>query len=138
MNYQSSNTDLPNLAVAYRLTLIVLVIVFILMSVFTGCQRTTPPQDTPSSTSPSADHGRVIYQTQCIACHNSNPHKPGSIGPDIFGSSKELLQARILKGDYPPGYQPKRSTHNMAALPHLKDEIDSLHAYLNSDPSLNP
>ncbi len=77
--------------------------------------------------------GRSVYQTQCIACHNSNPHKPGSLGPDVYGSSKELLEARILNGTYPPGYTPKRETHVMAPLPHLKNEIDAIHAYLNSN-----
>jgi mono/diheme cytochrome c family protein len=79
-----------------------------------------------------AKRGRAIYQSNCTACHNSNPHKVGSLGPDVYGSSKELLEARILKGAYPPGYTPKRETHVMAALPHLKGEIDALFAYLNS------
>jgi mono/diheme cytochrome c family protein len=77
------------------------------------------------------ERGRTIYQTQCTACHNSDPHKSGAIGPDVFGSSRELLEARVLRAEYPTGYKPKRETHQMAALPHLKGEIDSLTAYLN-------
>ncbi len=80
--------------------------------------------------------GRVVYQTQCTACHNANPHKPGALGPDVYGSSKELLEARILRGAYPPGYTPKRETHVMAALPHLKNEIVAIHAYLNAPDEL--
>jgi len=77
------------------------------------------------------ERGRTVYQTQCTACHNSEPHKPGSIGPDVFGSSRELLEARILRAEYPAGYKPKRETHQMAAFPHLRIEIDSLATYLN-------
>jgi hypothetical protein len=40
-----------------------------------------------------------------------------------------------MKGEYPPGYQPKRTTKTMVALPHLKGEIEAIHAYVNS---LNP
>ncbi len=76
--------------------------------------------------------GKIIYQTQCTACHHSDPKKPGVLGPDVFGSSSELLKARILYGTYPPGYKPKRSTHTMSALAHLKDEIESLTLFLNS------
>lgn len=92
-----------------------------------GCRtetHTLPPA--------SAERGRIIYQTQCIACHNSNPKKPGSLGPDVFGSSKDLLEARILKGEYPTGYAPKRNSHVMAALPHLKGELESLYLFLNA------
>jgi mono/diheme cytochrome c family protein len=114
--------------------------------VFSACEKrsseslTTPttassaPSAAVKTSGPTAERGKTIYQTQCTACHNSDPRKPGALGPEVFGSSKELLEARILKADYPPGYQPKRNTHTMAPLPHLKKEIDSIHAYLNSNP----
>lgn len=81
--------------------------------------------------SAEAQRGRTIYQTQCITCHNTDPHKPGSIGPDLFGSPRELIEARVLRAEYPPGYTPKRQTHAMAPLPHLKNEIDALTRFLN-------
>jgi mono/diheme cytochrome c family protein len=77
--------------------------------------------------------GRTVYQTSCTACHHSNPKKSGTLGPDVYGSSLELLSARILKAEYPPGYTPKRSTQSMAALPHLAKDLPGLHAYLNSE-----
>ncbi len=98
-----------------------------------GGGASAEPQSAEAIQAALVKRGRSVYQTQCIACHNSNPHKPGSLGPDVYGSSKELLEARILNGTYPPGYTPKRETHVMAPLPHLKNEIDAIHAYLNSN-----
>ena len=34
-----------------------------------------------------------------------------------------------MRAEYPPGYQPKRDSNLMIAMPHLKGEIDALHAY---------
>ncbi len=114
-----------------------LVFAFLGISTLSACtknQTETSGNPPTAATLSSADRGRTIYQTQCTACHNRDPKKPGSIGPEVFGSSRELLEARIMKAEYPPQYQPKRNTHSMAALPHLKNEIDSLHSYLNSNP----
>ncbi|MEQ1878423.1 MAG: cytochrome c, partial [Bdellovibrionia bacterium] len=72
------------------------------------------------------------YMSACIACHNSDPKVDGILGPAIHGSSKELLEARILRAEYPTGYTPKRNSKTMVALPHLKGDIDALVAYLNS------
>lgn len=79
------------------------------------------------------DQGRNLYATHCTACHGANPKIDGTLGPAIFGSSLELLNSRILKGDYPSGYEPKRKTKQMVALPFLKDQIPALHAYLNKE-----
>ena len=94
----------------------------------------TKKPDTPKSPEQElADHGRVIYQSSCIACHNSDPRKPGAVGPEVFGSSQELLEARIMSAKYPDGYKPKRDTHQMQPLPQLKNEIPALFQYLNSN-----
>ena len=53
--------------------------------------------------------GKAIYNLNCISCHNLDPKKQGSIGPQIYGSSKELLSKKILFGKYPKNYKPKRS-----------------------------
>ena len=66
----------------------------------------------------------------CIACHNPNPEISGPLGPPVKGSSRELLEARVVSASYPPGYQPKRATQQMVALPHLASHIDDLAAYL--------
>lgn len=75
--------------------------------------------------------GRSVYVTSCIACHNPDPARDGNVGPALKGSSLELLQARVLEIRYPPGYRPKRPTKLMPPLPHLKNDIPALHAFLN-------
>jgi len=77
-----------------------------------------------------AERGAVIYRSNCSACHNENPNLPGSLGPAIAGSPKELIEARVLHGAYPVGYDPKRRTHIMRPLPWLGPHIDDLTAYL--------
>jgi mono/diheme cytochrome c family protein len=79
---------------------------------------------------PLAERGRSVYVQQCIACHNVDPAQNGALGPAIQGSSRELLEARVLHAAYPPGYTPKRTTTTMVALPQLADDIDALAAYL--------
>ena len=80
--------------------------------------------------SPSAERGRQVYLAQCTACHNMDPRQAGSVGPPVKGSSRELLEAKILRGDYPPGYTPKRPTKVMAPLPAVAPDIAALADYL--------
>jgi len=84
----------------------------------------------PARLSEAGERGQALYTSLCIACHNPDPARDGSLGPAIAGSSRELLEARVVRGDYPPGYQPKRSSRAMPAFPHLAPQIDDLHAYL--------
>ncbi len=79
-----------------------------------------------------ARRGRAVYAANCTACHAHDPCRDGNLGPAIAGSSRELLEARVLHGSYPPGYTPKRDTRAMIPLPHLEGEIDALAAYLGS------
>jgi len=88
----------------------------------------TTPQRAPSD--PLAERGRSVYVQQCIACHNLDPSQPGSLGPAVKGSSRELVEARVLHAAYPPGYTPKRTTTTMVAFPQLSGDIDALAAYL--------
>jgi mono/diheme cytochrome c family protein len=88
--------------------------------------------DDSSKSGKNADaaRGRAVYLANCVACHNNDPSRDGPIGPAIKGSSKELLEARVLTTSYPPGYKPKRPTKVMPQFPFLKDEIPHLTAYL--------
>ncbi len=76
--------------------------------------------------------GKSIYALNCIACHAVNPAKDGPMGPAVSGSSAELLEARVMRGAYPDGYKPKRTTRQMSAISHLEKELPALHAYLNA------
>ena len=80
--------------------------------------------------SPEAGRGRAVYTGQCTACHNFDPSQPGAVGPEIKGSSRELLEAKVLRGSYPPGYKPKRPTSVMPPQPQLSGDIPGLAAYL--------
>jgi mono/diheme cytochrome c family protein len=84
----------------------------------------------PSKPQTPAEKGRIVYMTNCVVCHNPDPNQPGSQGPPIAGSSRELIADRVLYLKYPPGYTPKRSTHAMRALPQLANQIDNLTALL--------
>ena len=67
----------------------------------------------------------------CALCHNTNPNLPGSLGPPIAGSPRELVEARVLHRSYPAGYKPRRTTHLMRPLPWLAPKIDDLTAFLD-------
>ena len=77
--------------------------------------------------------GKRVYAVNCIACHARDPSQEGGLGPSVAGSSRELLEARILRAEYPPGYTPKQDTRLMVPLAHLAPDIDALAAYL-ADP----
>ncbi len=76
--------------------------------------------------------GRSVYNANCIACHSMDPTKDGALGPAVSGSSPALLETRVLRGEYPEGYEPKRTTRVMIPLPHLEPRLPELAAYLNS------
>ncbi len=67
----------------------------------------------------------------CIACHAPDPSQEGALGPGVTGSSRELLAARVLRAEYPPGYTPRKTTQMMIPMRHLENEIDALFAFLN-------
>ncbi len=100
-----------------------------LLASVSGCKK----EKQEASSEPPATRGRRLYLQYCIACHNGNPKEDGLVGPSNAGSSLELLRSKVLKGEYPQGYTPKRQTHAMIPIPTLKeDEIQAIHAYLNS------
>jgi mono/diheme cytochrome c family protein len=80
--------------------------------------------------SPAAERGRQLYLAQCTACHAPDPAQTGPVGPPVKGSSRALLEAKLLRGAYPPGYAPKRPTSVMQAQPALGPEIASLVEFL--------
>jgi mono/diheme cytochrome c family protein len=86
----------------------------------------------PSTDESPVELGRRAYVANCIACHNADPAKEGTLGPAIAGSSKTLVEARVMRAEYPPGYTPKRDSSLMPAQPFLKNDVPDLAAYLES------
>lgn len=99
----------------------------------TSTPEAAPGTEAPAPTQESelAERGRRVYQANCIACHNPDPTQPGAIGPALAGSSEALLRAKVLHNEYPPGYEPQRTSQAMIALPHLENDIPALAAYLD-------
>jgi mono/diheme cytochrome c family protein len=91
-----------------------------------GCSGGGP--DEPET---AVTRGERTYKHVCLACHAANPSEDGSLGPAIAGSSRELIEARVVHGSYPEGYTPKRNSQAMPAMPHLAEAVDDLAAYLN-------
>ena len=98
--------------------------IFAVATTLAGCS------DQTATTDPKADRGRQVYLAQCIACHNPDPAIGGSLGPPVRGASRDLLEAKVLKGTYPSGYAPKRATNLMPPQPALVPEIPNLAAFL--------
>ena len=97
-----------------------------------ACSQGSDESSKGTPVSPAVAEGKQVYLANCIACHNQNPKLDGALGPALAGSSQELLEAKVLRNEYPPGYTPKRQSNAMVALPHLAPKIPALAAYLQS------
>ncbi len=84
----------------------------------------------PTAGAGDPGRGRQAYLAYCISCHADDPTRNGPLGPPIKGASRELLEARILRGAYPPGYTPKRDSAVMQPMPQVASQIPDLAAYL--------
>jgi len=89
-----------------------------------------PPEEVELSPEELAKQGRGAFMSNCIACHNQNPSQAGAVGPAIAGSSLELIEAKVMRNQYPEGYTPKRTSSAMVAMPFLEKKIPALHAFL--------
>jgi mono/diheme cytochrome c family protein len=89
-----------------------------------------PQTGKASSAAGDAEKGRQVYIGQCVACHNRDPGKDGPLGPAVKGSPPELVEARVVRGEYPPGYTPKRPSKVMPARPDLASSVPDLAVYL--------
>jgi len=78
----------------------------------------------------AAARGKAVYDNVCTACHNWDPSQPGALGPAVPGASQELLEAKVLRGEYPPGYTPKLPSAAMPKYEYLAGSIGDIAAYL--------
>ncbi len=92
-----------------------------------ACSEDRRPAETVDG---DPERGRVVYLAQCLVCHGSDPARDGPVGPAVKGASRELLEARVVRGTYPPGYAPKRPTAVMQPMPDVAPSIGDLAAYL--------
>jgi mono/diheme cytochrome c family protein len=76
--------------------------------------------------------GQQVYAINCTACHAPDPGEAGPVGPAVAGSPLALLEAKVLRNEYPPGYVPQRDTKAMIPLAHLEQELPALAAYLTA------
>ncbi len=87
--------------------------------------------DPPSgSTNPAAERGRQIYLAQCVSCHGPDPASAGPIGPPIKGTPPEVIESKVVRGTYPPGYKPKRPTAAMPPIAALAPDVPALVEFL--------
>jgi mono/diheme cytochrome c family protein len=84
----------------------------------------------PDAGDPLVTRGRQVYLGQCTQCHNLDPALDGPVGPAIKRASRELLEAKVLRGEYPAGYTPKRATKVMPPQPTLAPDLPAIAAYL--------
>jgi len=103
-----------------------------LLTSLSGCKDSKKEQAWTPEQKKLHSKGKGVYFSVCISCHNANPKLPGAVGPDVYGSSMELLTHRVLLGKYPEGYKPKRKGQQMPVFEDLKDDIPALHFYLNN------
>lgn len=97
-----------------------------------GCSGPEPD----ANLSEAARRGHSVFSFICVQCHDlKNPFADRPTGPAIARSSRELIEAKVLRGEYPPGYTPKRpGAITMPKQPQLKDRIDDLYAFLQEAP----
>jgi mono/diheme cytochrome c family protein len=82
----------------------------------------------------AATRGRTVYENVCTACHNRNPRENGALGPAIAGASLELLEAKVLRAEYPPGYAPRLPSTTMPKYEYLAESLGDVAAYLATIP----
>lgn len=95
----------------------------LLAAALLGACSESPPDD-------ASARGRNVYLALCTSCHGNDPAQPGPVGPPVKGASQALLEAKMLRGQYPEGYTPKRPTALMPPMPQLANSIADLAAYL--------
>lgn len=74
--------------------------------------------------------GEIAFKATCAMCHGATGE--GRFGPDIRGADLELLISKVIKGQYPKGYKPKRNTKAMPKFPHLYPKLPDIQEYLKA------
>ncbi|MGE3610419.1 MAG: cytochrome c [Bacteriovoracaceae bacterium] len=84
----------------------------------------------------SLEKGKRLFLSNCTSCHNKDPNFKGSIGPELVDAPLDVMTAKVTTGRYPEklpaGFIPKRKTKLMRPFPHLKNDVPSIHAWIQS------
>jgi mono/diheme cytochrome c family protein len=88
--------------------------------------------ETDTSGDPAVARGELIYRNICVVCHNADPNEDGTLGPAIVQATRELLEAKVLRGEYPAGYTPARDTKQMPQFEYLEPNLDDIEAFIAS------
>lgn len=83
----------------------------------------------------AAARGKLVYENVCTACHSRDPREDGALGPGVAGASQALLEAKVLRGEYPPGHAPKLPSAAMPKYEYLAGSMGDLAAYLATIPA---
>ncbi len=82
------------------------------------------------------DRGRRLYFSNCIQCHNRDPNRMGSMGPEMIDAPLSVMTSKFMTGKYPEvlpaGFVPKRRTTAMKKIIKLEKDIPAIHAYVQS------
>jgi len=78
----------------------------------------------------AAARGKMVYENVCTACHHRDPRQAGALGPELAGAPPELIEAKVMRNEYPPGYAPKRPSATMPKYEYLAPNLADLSAYL--------
>ena len=89
-------------------------------------------KEAASGADAAATRGKLVYANVCTACHNADPRQPGVLGPELAGASQALIEAKVLRNEYPPGYAPRRPSATMPKYEYLASSVPDLAAYLAS------
>ena len=76
--------------------------------------------------------GKHYYKNVCVACHNGDPNVDGTLGPALASTPLEVIEAKVMRREYPAGYTPKRESRSMPEFPFLEPELPAIAAYLAS------
>ena len=76
------------------------------------------------------ESGKTVYANVCLVCHSADPRERGTLGPPVADASFELLEAKVLRGKYPPGYTPKQEGQVMPRFEYLEPKLADVAAYL--------
>jgi mono/diheme cytochrome c family protein len=76
--------------------------------------------------------GKRLYVLNCVRCHNADPTKAGTIGPELYTTPDTVFATKVPEGKYPSGYTPKRRTKIMPKFPHLTNKTDLIYNYIRS------